>query len=65
MLEYRRMTRKQATRKRAARKPGPRARIVKPREPDKTGPDTSRLVIEGGDYEEAIRKALGKPTRPR
>ena len=38
------------------------AKIVKTREADKPGPDTSRLVIEGS-FEAAVRKALSKRVR--
>jgi len=38
------------------------AKIVKTREPEKPGPDTARLVIEG-DFESAVRKALSKRVR--
>ena len=54
------VTKAPARRKKRTKRPGPKARLVKPREADKPGPDTTRLVIDG-DFEQAVRKALRKP----
>ncbi len=59
MLDCRGMARKRPTRQPKRRPKRLRARLVRPREPDKAGPDTARLVIDG-DFEGAVRKALRK-----